>query len=756
MNLILKFALLFGLLVCLQCVSAQDTDVHFTQREYQERPKFGLALSGGAAHGLAHIGVIKYLDELGIEIDYITGTSMGAIIGALYAMGYSGNDMQNIAADIDWDAILNENIRYSGVAPIEKFHHDKYPLNFVINGRKILLPQGIINTNRLELVLARLFSPVVGIENFEELPIPFKCYAVDIEKGEVVALENGKLPEALRASMAIPSVFAPVKYQDKWLVDGGLMRNFPVKENIAMGADIIMGSYVGREKSDISELNDLLDILSESAFMMSIKDSKIQKDNSDVLFCPDVKRLGVFDFNEYPKFIEEGYRVAKHHHEELMSVLEIQNRYQEKEEIVPVKVLEYLYIDSIRIDNIPLADKKLALDKFAFKPRTHLTYRMIERGISRIRSTLNFESVKYSIRKNNEKNILVIEAEPRAYRKLGLNVNHFSNTNSSLILSGQVRNLLFRLSNLRATLRLSDNPGAAGEYYLRGGLNSKNWILGLQGSVTKAGLKFFSEGTQRKSGFQWEGHIKPYIKYEFNNVLNISASIDLRRFDFRNQVRTNFDVTRVINSSTRYGLDLTFDNRDDRILTKKGSSFLLSVGFGEVSDDKIRYTNPDAETIIKLPMSDDFFDAEVYISSTVPIKDKVWWSISADAYYKTVPSLLDGYKIGGTTSRIERSLPFIGYVNTELMSNAHIYARSDIRIAIFEQVSLALIANAMVSSNEAMIYSDPNRNTNYLAFGSGLELGISTPLGPILLDVGYNSEAREIRGEISVGWRHFY
>ncbi len=756
MNLGPKIIAVCGMLLCLQCVTAQDTDIHFTQREYQERPKFGLALSGGAAHGLAHVGVIQYLDEMGIEIDYITGTSMGAIIGALYAMGYSGEEMEVIAADIDWDAILNENIGYSGVSPIEKFYHDKYPLNFVINGRKILLPQGIINTNRLELVLARLFSPAVGIKNFDDLPIPFKCYAVDIERGEVVTLDNGVLTEALRASMAIPSVFAPVNYQDKWLVDGGLMTNFPVKENIAMGADIILGSHVGREKSDKSELNDLIDILSESAFMMSIKNSKIQKDKTDVLFCPDIKDLGVFDFNAYPKLIEQGYIAAKYHHDELMSVLEIQNRYPEKEEIKPLKILDYLYIDSIRIDNIPQADKKLAIDKFAFKPRTHMTHRMIERGVSRIRSTLNFESVKYAIRKNNEKNILVIEAKPRELRKLGLSVNHFSNTNSSLILSGQVRNLLFRLSNLRATLRLSDNPGVSGEYYLRGGFSSKNWIVGLQGSTTKSSLKFFSNGSQKKTGFQWEGHIKPYIKYEFNNVLNVAANIDFRRFDFNNQVRTEFDVTRVINSNTRYSLDLRFDNRDDRILTKKGTSFLISLGYGDTAEDKIRYTNTDAETNIELPFSDDYFDAEVYYTSTLPIKQKLWWSVALDGYYKSVPSLLDGYKIGGTTSRIDRSLPFIGYANTELISNAHIYMRTDIRFAIFEQVSLALVANAMLSSNEAMIYADSTRDTDYLAFGAGLELGISTPIGPILLDVGYNSEAKDIRGELSVGWRHFY
>ena len=195
-----------------QGLAAQADDLYFTQRKYSSKPKVGLALSGGAAHGLAHIGVIQYLDEIGVNVDYITGTSMGAVIGALHAMGYNGKQLEVIAAEINWDAIINNKIQYSGVSPIEKFYHNKYPLNFDISDSRILLPQGILNTNRLEVVLARLFSPTIGIENFTDFPRPYKCYGVDIERGEVVTMENGKLTDALRASMAIPSVFSPYNY----------------------------------------------------------------------------------------------------------------------------------------------------------------------------------------------------------------------------------------------------------------------------------------------------------------------------------------------------------------------------------------------------------------------------------------------------------------------------------------------------------------------------------------------------------------
>lgn len=755
MKILAYFLVFCSCILSTQEAVSQNSDYYFAQRKYESRPKIGLALSGGAAHGLAHIGVVQYLDEIGINVDYITGTSMGAVIGALHAMGYNGKQLEEIASDINWDAIINNNIRYKDVSPIEKFYHDKYPLNFDISDRRILLPQGILNTNRLEIVLARLFSPTVSVEHFDDLPRPFKCYGVDIERGEVVTMDNGKLTDALRASMAIPSVFSPYKYQDKWIVDGGLMRNFPVIENYEMGADIVLGSYVGREKSDISELNDLIDILSESAFMMSIQDSKVQKDKTDILFCANVKGQGVFDFSSYQSLIKEGYRSAKDHHEELMKLRILLEGFPAGDKVVPLEVPKYLYIDSIKTSNLPLADQKLVIDKFGFESRSHMTFKMIEEGISRITSTLNFESIKYEIIKNGEKNILMIQAKPRQYRKLGININHFSNTNSSLILSGEARNLFFRLSSFRATLRLSDNPGAIGEYYLRGGLNNKNWIVGLRASVEKTRLKFYSNNLQKKTGVHWEGHIMPYIAYEFSNRLILTGSIDFKRFDFLNQIRLAQDLRQIVNRSSRFGIELNYDSRDERVLPHGGSTYFLSIGYGTAANDNIKYTTQSASEVLSFPKSEDYFDAEFYMSKTLPLRGNLWWTTSFDCYYKSKPSLLDGYRIGGTSVRTNLSLPFIGYVNTELMSNAHLYARTDLRVAIIEQVSIAMVFNAIYTSNNSFEYSDVNHESIYFAYGSGIELGIKTPIGPLILDVGFNSEAKRVKGEISVGWRHF-
>jgi len=719
------------------------------------RPKIGLALSGGAAHGLAHIGVIQYLDEIGLEIDYITGTSMGAIIGALYAMGYDGKKIEEIAKDMDWDAILNNKIPLDEVAAVEKSYHDKYPLTFVIDDNHILLPQGFLNTNKLELELVRLFAPATFMEDFGALPRSFRCFGVDIEKGEIVTLRKGRLTKALRASMAIPSVFAPKYYDGRHLVDGGLMRNFPVSDNKEMGSDFVIGSYVGREKADISDLRTLVDILTESAFMMSIVDSEHQKQLTDVLLTPDVKESGVFDFDLYESFIEKGYQAAKSNSEELLRMAKVMQQFPKKA-MTPLEEPGFLFIDSIAINEMPLADQKLVLDKLSIKERSYLTFRAIEHGVNRVASTLNFESVSYDIRKKDSHTVLYIEAVPREEKRLGINLNHFAHTNSSLIMNGQIRNFLLRLSNLRVSLRISENAAFGGEYFVRGGFTSKNWVFGARIEAQRYDLIYFSQGRQRQNGFMWEGHIRPYVTYEFSNFASLRAELDVKRHDFRNELRRDLDIKKFVESGTKVALSFTYDNRDARAMTTDGLLFHTYAGYGFEVDNDIQYTVEEAANALDIPFGDKFFEGEVFMTNTIPLNDRLWWSLSGSAYYKSSPSLLDNYRIGGTTIEGIRNLPFMGFREQELRTDQHLYLRSDLRIGVFDNVSVALVGNVLFGESNSFDYIAPERDNTFTAYGLGLEFGIMLPIGPVLFDIGYSSEADNVNTEISIGWKHFY
>src|SRR5450631_2296011 len=206
------------------------------------RPKIGLTLSGGGAKGLAHIGILKAIDSAGLKIDYITGTSMGSIIGALYAIGYSADSIEKIARGIDWDLLLSNQSSMRSIIMEEKDEYGKYDIELPWVNHWFRFSTGVIEGQELWLKFAELFRPVYKIKDFGRFSIPFKCLAADISTGEAVALDSGEIVTALRASMAIPSIFTAVGYDGKKLVDGGVVRNFPVKDVRQMGADLVIGS----------------------------------------------------------------------------------------------------------------------------------------------------------------------------------------------------------------------------------------------------------------------------------------------------------------------------------------------------------------------------------------------------------------------------------------------------------------------------------------------------------------------------------
>ncbi|MEO6542303.1 MAG: patatin-like phospholipase family protein, partial [Ferruginibacter sp.] len=208
------------------------------------RPKIGLTLSGGGAKGLAHIGILKAIDSAGLKIDYITGTSMGAIVGALYATGYSGNDIENLKNDIDFDVLFSNNVSLKTLSMEEKDQYSRFAVELPFINNRIRLQTGVITGQELNLKFSELFFHVYNIRDFDHFKIPFKCMATDLETGDLVVMDTGNIITALQATMAIPSIFSAVTRDNKKLVDGGLVRNFPVKNVKEMGADIVIGSNV--------------------------------------------------------------------------------------------------------------------------------------------------------------------------------------------------------------------------------------------------------------------------------------------------------------------------------------------------------------------------------------------------------------------------------------------------------------------------------------------------------------------------------
>ena len=281
------------------------------------KPKVGLVLSGGAARGLAHVGVLKALEEQGIHIDAIAGTSMGAVIGGLYASGYKIDELEKLALSIDWQEALSDAPEREDV-PFRRKQDDrdflvKQKLSFRDDG-SLGLPLGVIQGQNLALLLESLLAHSSDIRDFDKLPIPFRAVATDIVNGEKVVFRKGHLPQVIRASMSIPAVFAPVEINGQLLVDGGMVDNIPVDVAREMGVDIVIVVDIGTPLRGRKQLNTVFDILNQSITLMTRSNSEVQLASlkpDDILIQPALASYGATDFGRSLDIINAGYRATQ-------------------------------------------------------------------------------------------------------------------------------------------------------------------------------------------------------------------------------------------------------------------------------------------------------------------------------------------------------------------------------------------------------------------------------------------------------------
>ena len=722
---------------------------------YAERPKVGLALSGGAAHGLAHIGVLQYMEEVGIHVDYITGTSMGAIIGALYALGYDAASCGAVAADTQWDEVLSTQIKTAAVAPVEKYKHDKYPVSLDLNGSKLIIPAGILSSSRLDLLLEEMFARAHTYTDFDSFPIPFRCYAVDIVDGSIVEMNSGSLARAVRASMAIPSVFSPVHMDGRTLVDGGLIRNLPVSNCRDMGADIVIGSYVGSDRGDAGQLSSLLDILKQSAFMMSISDSEQQQSQSDILVVPDVKEESAIDFYNYENLIKRGYEEAVQHAEEFELLKELQQRYPQPQPQSTLSDPGFIFIDEVIVDSKAEDVSQLVLHKLNVANRSFATFGKITKGIEAVYATKNFKNVDYELRYKPEGADLLITVDEVQHNELGANINHFASSRSALVLSLQARNLLGKLSNMDVTARVSENPGLSTHFYRRGGMLNDGLVYGLSAKMERLDLPFKYRNDAAADMKLWDGTIAPYIMLESSSNMSLKMYWQADYYKLSNTITRLGDLDSYDMSQYSLGLELRYDNLNDKYFTKSGVSAWLLGQYAYAQTAEITVAGGGELSTVREPRP--FLMPRVHVTSFHPLSDR--WNIqgTVDGAFKREGYFLDNVYIGGTDQDRQDRLPFIGLVESDLHVQTYGYAKVALRRQLTGITYISLIAQGMVGNSPTIQYVAPQGTESIISLWSaGVSVGLDLPTGPLLLDVGYSSYTDGVGVAFSLGYRHIY
>ncbi|UVL25726.1 patatin-like phospholipase family protein [Pseudomonas donghuensis] len=396
------------------------------------RPKVGLVLSGGAARGLAHIGVLKALEEQGIKVDAIAGTSMGAVVGGLYASGYKVEELEKLALGIDWQQALSDAPPRKDV-PFRRKQDDrdflvKQKLSFRDDG-SLGLPLGVIQGQNLALLLESMLAHTSDTRDFDKLPIPFRAVATDIASGEKVVFRRGHLPQVIRASMSIPAVFAPVELDGRLLVDGGMVDNIPLDVAREMGVDVAIVVDIGTPLRSRKQLMTVVDVLNQSITLMTRRNSEEQLaalHRDDILIQPPLSSFGVTDFGRAQDMIDVGYRAAR----ALDARLAVLKRPPTTDgELLAARSPSQRtpVITAIRIEN----DSKVSDDVIRYYIRQPigepLELGRLQTDMGTLYGLDYFDRVQYRVVHKGNDNTLVINARGRRggtdYLRLGLNLS---------------------------------------------------------------------------------------------------------------------------------------------------------------------------------------------------------------------------------------------------------------------------------------------------------------------------------------------
>jgi NTE family protein len=374
---------------------------------HQPRKKVGLVLSGGGAKGMAHIGAIKVIEEAGIPIDYVVGTSMGSIIGGLYAIGYTPEQMDSMVRKQDWGFLLSDQILRRDMNMQEREADEKYVISVPFSKSAIHdLTGGLIKGQNISNLFSELTLGYHDSLNFNKLPIPFACVAENIVKGEEYVFHSGVLSTAMRASMAIPGVFTPVRLDSMVLIDGGVVNNYPVNVAKQMGADVIIGVDVQSELKPANELENagailgqLIDLMGQDNYLKNLKET-------DVLIKVNVKGYSAASFSKVAvdSLIHRGLVAAEAQKKSLMELkkeIGLPENYQpiRKHTYQPV---EWIMIKDIHFNGLDEEDTEWVMNRCGLEENTFNNIERIEGATSIILANTSYSNISYKLLQNDD------------------------------------------------------------------------------------------------------------------------------------------------------------------------------------------------------------------------------------------------------------------------------------------------------------------------------------------------------------------
>jgi len=714
-------------------VRAQDI-----QEKSAARPKLGLALSGGGARGLAHIGVLKVMEEVGFKPDYIVGTSMGAIIGSLYAVGYTAREIEAIVLAQDWNALLQDQVPRNALSLEDKRDQGKYLGSFPIRQGRVALPTGLVSGQNVALMLSRLLLPARGVTDFHRLPIPFECVATDIETGKPVILDRGYLPEAVRASMALPTLYTPVELDGRLLIDGGVVRDLPVSNALALGADTIIAVDVNSRLAKREQLNSLAKILDQTLLIYIQVANQKEAALSRLDIQPDVSDYSLISFDQAQSLIDRGEAAARARQEELQALARTLGRGPEAGVRPSLDTSrEMVRVSGIAIDGLRQVPEELVRRKLNLSVPTRLSCRQIEDAVQRVYGSRYFQSVTYRFRPAAQGETLVIRCTEDIKDVFRFGMHYDTELNAMLLLNTTLRNLVGPGTELRLDAYLSKYTGLNASYW--GGLGGRLG-LGLRADLNfqNGGMAIYNvdEVEAYLDQTHWNGDVfvQGFLSKDVRLGVGVEKEVVLANASLSHSDKETGDV-----ESLNFSAALDINSLDRSFYPHRG--WILSAAAKWITDDVSIRPQESYPPFGRLLLT---------ATHVVPLHSSLALTggVSGGVTLGEAVNPAQWFFVGGMSAFERNKFPFLGMRFIEAAGPNVLIAHAALQFEPWENRYVILRANIGQTSRSI---NDLIRSEDLLV-GCGLTAGVMTVIGPVEATLMSGSRQTGIAGFLNIGY----
>ena len=692
-----------------------------------KNPKIGLSLAGGGAKGFAHVGVLKVIDSLGVKIDYISGTSMGAIVGGLYASGYSAKEIEKIIKETDFYEILaNEKDRKE--TPFFDKNNDKYLLNIPFEkGKFNVLPKAISQGQKNLFLLKDLFNNVSNVTDFSKLNIPFMCVATNLENGKVKIFEKGDLVNSIMASSAYPSLINPVKINDSLYIDGAMTVNFPSKPLKEKGMDIVIGVDLTLPLANKDELNSAIKILDQVIDFTIQNENKTQYKNTDIRIHPNLKGYSSTSYGDKEKILNLGYEEAKKY-------IDILNKLPKRDSL-PKMMSKPVYSNIYKVDSLILVNSRIFNESYV-KGKMNLkipslqTYAGINQMIDKLYATNNYKLINYDLIQDKGKNILKLELEEdnaRFLLKFGLHYDEVFKT--GLLINTTIKRFLFQNSILSLDAIVGGNkPRYYFNYFVDNG-----YFPGF--GIYSSGMSLQLNDDNRNEIGKWKW---------FRNEIYLQ-SIWKDRYAIGGGMSHDYFESKI--GTTRYDNEKNFinpyvfiksDTRNDKDFSSRGFYLNIEGKLLDIFNKKIEKQIFQTKADIRMSFS---------ISSRVTYRLNLFGGLT---FGKDIPYYYHFYPGGIFEQNLVNFVSFQGYQFGNFATDNLIVAGNDFQFRIKKNYFITGHVNFMNTFDEHKI----NHILKVGDVSGGIPAGYKSPFGQIKLN--YSKAVNKGKGIFSVILGHWF